>query len=309
MEDRPVFAARFELLGHAPGGRDVAWDRDGAREVWLMRGLGAAASRAAGLASRADHPAWVRVIGVWSDRDEPVLVLEPARGVPLSTLGPLSEAHAVAVVRAVAGAVAAARQAGVAHTDLRPELVLVELPGDDRPEDEPVVRIIGLGAGEAVVPGLTAPEGPSDGVAGSADVYGLGVVAFRALVGRMPFAAATPWAALTAQRAGVVVPTGVRPDLAALIERLLAVDPGGSPGPRRRSAGPLGALWRGGARAPLAGAGQARSRVADPRAAPRRRHEGAVGRGSFVSHGAHTMDGAAKARRRRRARPGRSRSE
>jgi serine/threonine-protein kinase len=110
--------------------------------------------------------------------------------------GPLSSDEVLDFIGPVADVLAAAHARGVTHRDLKPDNIFA-IPNDDRCP----VRVIDWGiahhlAGarytnmnEAIgTPTYMAPEqargGPTDG---HCDVYGLGIVAYQALVGRPPF--------------------------------------------------------------------------------------------------------------------------
>ncbi len=138
------------------------------------------------------------------DDGRPWIAMEMAPGTPLSSH--LQDGAVVlprdvaAIVRSVSDVLAAAHSRGVTHRDLKPDNIFLT-------PDDPTfpVRVIdwgiahqGAGArftamNEAIgTPTYMAPEqargGPTDG---HCDVYGLGVVAYQALVGRPPFVGQT----------------------------------------------------------------------------------------------------------------------
>lgn len=129
----------------------------------------------------------------------PWIAMELIEGAPLATRmqrGVLSSDEVLGFLGSVADVLAAAHARGVTHRDLKPDNIFLTQHDAAYP-----VRVIDWGiahhlAGarftnmnEAIgTPTYMAPEqargGPTDG---HCDVYGLGVVAYQALVGRPPF--------------------------------------------------------------------------------------------------------------------------
>jgi len=125
------------------------------------------------------------------------LVMELVDGEPLSALltreGRLDPARTLALLRQVAGALAAAHEAGVVHRDVKPGNLLVS------PDGRVTVTDFGIAWSAASVP-LTqtgqvvgtahylSPEQAEGRQAGPAsDVYALGMIAYECLAGRRAF--------------------------------------------------------------------------------------------------------------------------
>jgi len=132
----------------------------------------------------------------------PWIAMELVEGTPLATRlahGVMDADEVLELVGAVADVLAAAHALGVTHRDLKPDNIFITPNGDH------AVSLIDWGIAHQVsgerytnlneaigTPTYMAPEqargAPTDG---RADVYGLGVVAFRALTGRAPFIGAS----------------------------------------------------------------------------------------------------------------------
>jgi eukaryotic-like serine/threonine-protein kinase len=152
----------------------------------------------------------------------------------IATRGPLSTSEGIRVLREVAWALAHAHAQGVVHRDVKPENILLEsATGRALVTDFGIARLQdaggGTGAGEVLgTPDFMSPEQASgDTVDARTDVYALGVVAFYALAGRLPFPGTTAVARLTANLtqpapALPAVAPGVPRGLAAVVARCLA---------------------------------------------------------------------------------------
>ena len=171
------------------------------------------------------------------------------------TLGPLSVAESVGILRNVAQALTAAHAQGVVHRDIKPDNVL--LSGDTAVvTDFGVAKAIGesstrlrethasaasgtlTGVGMSIgTPAYMAPEqATGDAVDGRADIYAWGVMAYEVLAGRHPFEGKTSaqqfiaaHVAETPVALGELLPR-VAPDrdlgaLVALVTRCLDKDP------------------------------------------------------------------------------------
>jgi serine/threonine-protein kinase len=162
--------------------------------------------------------------------------------------GPMSTSEAVPILLQACAGLEAAHRRGVVHRDLKPENVFLHAPGGAAP----VVRILDFGIAK-----IAGPQGPGTTDVGMvvgtpeylspeqafgqevdarADVYALGLVAWRMLAGRAPFQADSPRALVMKQATQPVPPLEeARPDLAvfpellAAISRACAKDPGARP--------------------------------------------------------------------------------
>jgi hypothetical protein len=190
----------------------------------------------AALAGRLRHPRVIEVLGLWAhqseDREGPsrwVLVSERFDGVALSEVGQLAPEAVVALGLEVCEGLQAAHDAGLVHGDVRPGNVLVGARG---------ASLFDFGLGRLgqddllLRAGETAPERQDGGPPTVAsDVYGLGLVLWQALHGRLPFSGRTPWAVIGEQRKGLPRPPfpwrfwEPRQPLVELCTRMLHPDP------------------------------------------------------------------------------------
>lgn len=207
--------------------------------------------------------------------------------------------EAVALLRQMGEALAAAHRAGVIHRDFKSANVML-VPSQEG--DRAVVTDFGLarsgaaghthsGAGEFVgTPSYMAPEQVEGKPATPAtDIYALGVVAFEMLAGRLPFEADTPIGTAMKRLREDPPPLSaevpdVPPELERLVRRCLARSPGerfadgaaflqALGGQAVRSAGSRRMLWAAlllgaGALAALGGAGLWLARRARPASSP-----------------------------------------
>ena len=131
------------------------------------------------------------------------LIMEYLEGEPLSAAppGPMAPEHAIPILIQVCQARQAAHARGVVHRDLKPENIFL-----CRRDGPPFVKILDFGiaklfgsemqlgqthAGWIVgTPEYMAPEqGSGEGLDGRADLYALGIIAYRLATGRLPFTA------------------------------------------------------------------------------------------------------------------------
>ena len=148
-------------------------------------------------AARLQHPGIVTVFDVGSDAGTPFIVLEYIRGRPLSHLiehERLSCQRVARLILEVADALAHAHDQGFVHRDIKPKNILLD--NDDRPH----IADFGLAvrhrepsqvSGEVVgTTSYMSPEqvrGENHRIDGRTDIWAVGVVLYRMLVGRAPF--------------------------------------------------------------------------------------------------------------------------
>jgi serine/threonine-protein kinase len=161
-------------------------------------------------------------------------------GERLRTRGPLPPADATRVLREVAWALAYAHGRGIVHRDVKPDNILLEAGTGRALVTDFGIAHGGAHAGPATDPGMIvgtahfmSPEqAANEPVDGRSDLYGLGVVGYLAVSGRLPFEAPSLPALLVRQAtempAGVLrVAPGLPPALAAAIDRCLDRNPAG----------------------------------------------------------------------------------
>lgn len=151
--------------------------------------------------------------------------------------GPLGPAEASKLLQEVAWALSYAHGRGVVHRDIKPDNILME-----RATGRALVTDFGIArttspsgltqVGEVVgTPQFMSPEqAAGEALDGRSDLYSLGVVAFFAVTGRLPFEAESTQALLAMQITKVPPAiASLRPDLpnalAASIDKLLAKNP------------------------------------------------------------------------------------
>ena len=168
-------------------------------------------------AARLAHPNVVAIFDTGVEDDLPFIVMELVTGQTLRERlndGPIPAGLAVAITDQAAQALASAHGAGLVHRDVKPGNILLI---DDGPV--PHVKVTDFGIARATIddarlantdltdPGTVmgtmkyiAPEVVEGHAAdGRSDVYGLGVVLFEMLTGRVPFEACTPLATAIAR--------------------------------------------------------------------------------------------------------------
>ena len=172
----------------------------------------------------------------------PYIVMEFVEGESLAQIlkrGRMSWPTAVGVCAQVAAALAAAHQFGVVHRDVTPGNIMLSADG---------VKLIDFGVAAATgdrndgvvfgTPAYLAPERTSGGLAQPAtDIYGLGMVLYQSLTGRLPWPAGTTKELLTAHQYVPPAPMPPIPGLplavAELCHQCLCVDPSQRPGSGR----------------------------------------------------------------------------
>ena len=161
------------------------------------------------------------------------------RAVLLSHLPRFPEVAAMIGVE-IASALLTAHRMGIVHRDVKPENIMVRPPGTLVLCDFGIARIVDkdnvTSTGQLLgSPAYIAPEHikgqPQDG---RSDLFSLGVILYEALTGSLPFAGRNAHETLTKITSGQFAPLCEQAplcsrELAAIIERLLATDPGDRP--------------------------------------------------------------------------------
>jgi len=243
LPEGTILAGRFRIVGPPLGSGETgvvlpARDELGQRDVALKLlhphlsddpGALEILRAEAGAAGRLKHKNIVEVLGLWSDEGRWFLVSERVDGCSVSQVGaPMAPEAVIALGQQIVQALAASHGTGLIHGDVRPGNVLVGTSGA-RLFDFGIASWLSQNGEATVRPGETAPEVHAGGPPGvHADLYGLGIVLYRALTGRLPWDGPTPWAVIGAQSDAPRPPDGPR-GLAVLIAELLHPDPSRRP--------------------------------------------------------------------------------
>ncbi len=117
-------------------------------------------------------------------------------------VGPMKLTELAPIIMRVADALQAAHSRNIIHRDLKPGNILFDAKGDAFLADFGIAKMVGPAESEDLTgdsilgtPKYLSPEQVrGKTIDGRSDIYALGVVAFQALAGRVPFAEATPMA-------------------------------------------------------------------------------------------------------------------
>jgi eukaryotic-like serine/threonine-protein kinase len=189
--------------------------------------------------ARLSHPAIVSVYDTCSDNGVEAIVMELVRGRTLRQRldeGPVDPWLAANIAAQVCGALSVAHAAGLVHRDIKPANILLSEDGRVKVGDFGIAKAAEsadltqegsfLGTAKYLAP-EQVEAGPVDG---RTDLYGLGVVLYEMLCGRVPFegdsSSSTALARLHSdpQRPRLVRP-GIPRELEAITMRLLARSP------------------------------------------------------------------------------------
>jgi len=153
---------------------------------------------------RLSHPAITTIHDVGESNGKPFMAMELLEGATLQqrldSEGPLSAREVVEIGIQLAEALDYAHRSGVVHRDVKPENVVMTGQGSRvKLTDFGIARLLQEGKEEGAVasavvgtPNYMAPEQIRDEeIDGRADIYALGVVMYRLLSGRLPFARGT----------------------------------------------------------------------------------------------------------------------
>lgn len=246
---------------------------------------------------RLEHPNVIRAHDAGEANGVHFLVMEYLDGADLSRIagdaGPLSVADACELVRQAAVGLEYANQQGLVHRDIKPSNLMLTRDGQ--------VKILDLGLALLSDPSLPsgsdltstgqlmgtldymAPEQGSDThhVDIRADIYSLGATLYKLLGGEAPFAGPsfnTPMKKMVALATKAPPPLSDRrpdlpPQLATLIQRMLAKDPADRPATPREVAAALAPFAAGNHLPTLAAQARARSPVVGTFPGPLRKTE------------------------------------
>ncbi|SDZ16576.1 serine/threonine protein kinase [Micromonospora pattaloongensis] len=189
--------------------------------------------REARAAARLAHPHVIQVYdygeaAIGGDPPVPYLVMELIEGRTLADRladGPLPWSEVLTIGAQVAAALAAAHRLGVVHRDIKPSNVMLT-PGGAKVLDFGIAALAGHrsddGGFRVGTPAYMAPEQLGSAPPQPAgDVYALGVLLYRALTGRVPFAATSWEEAQAFHRGGHPVPPPHLPGLPAAATQLV----------------------------------------------------------------------------------------
>ncbi len=191
-------------------------------------------------ASSLAHPGITRVFdyGEQSPLGGPYLVMELVDGHSLSEIierhGRLDPYVTLDIVAQSARALDAAHRAGIVHRDIKPGNLLIMADGTTKITDFGIAKArvqsvnltqTGLVMGTALY--VSPEQATGQSVAGSSDVYSLGVVAYECLAGEPPFMAEQPLAIAIMHKHDPVppLPDDVPRPIADLVYAMLAKNP------------------------------------------------------------------------------------
>ncbi len=225
--------------------RDVALDRPVAikllpPDLAARDDLRAAFLREARTAARLAHPHIVPIHAVEEHGDLVFFVMTFVDGETLGArvrrTGPVAGGEAMRITQEVGWALAHAHAHGVVHRDVKPDNILLERgTGRALVTDFGIARVVQSldpgGAAPAGTPQYMSPEqARGEDVDGRSDLYSLGVTAYFAATGRLPFEAANAHALMLKHAEEPAPPVrDAAPQLprafAAAVDRLLAKTP------------------------------------------------------------------------------------
>jgi len=251
-----MLADRYLILERVASGatadvyraRDTVLGRDVAIKVFRLTDALAAAetfARESRLASSLTHPHIVTTYDAIATGDGPALVMQFVEGESLAQAlrrGPLTAGAAMRIARDVAAALAVAHAQGIVHRDVKPANVLLDRDGTA------LVTDFGIATAAQATQATIAHDGSfvgsiayaapeqllGTGVTPASNMYGLGVMLYEMLSGRLPHAAPDGLSGAVARATqpsptASEMPAEIPASLAPVVARLLARNPSERP--------------------------------------------------------------------------------
>ena len=193
-------------------------------------------------AAKLSHPNIVNTYDMGHQDDAYFIVMELVDGPSLAEIiaadGRLPEPVAIDYAAQIASGLAYAHRQGLLHRDIKPANILVTKDDVVKISDFGIARAVSQQTMALTKPGLVmgsvyyiSPEQAQEHeVHETADLYGLGVVLYQMLTGKLPYTGESP-VTVALKHIGDPVPTidvretGVSPALAAIVNRLLQKKP------------------------------------------------------------------------------------
>ena len=220
---RELFPARDVAIKVYDSLRLNADDRKVFRSLFLKETL---------LARRLTHPNITQVYDAAAEDDRSYIVMEYAKEGSLERYctpeGLLPPQRVAALLESCCDALSYANAHGVIHRDLKPANILMSAQGDAKVSDFGVAfSNLAFDSTRAMVVGSPAYMAPEQ-IAGEpasmkSDMYSLGIVLYKMLVGALPFAADSPAALATRIMLGnLPAPSQARPGLPEALDLVFA---------------------------------------------------------------------------------------
>lgn len=147
----------------------------------------------------------------------------------LSDINPISTATSVNMLIRLARAIAVAHAAGVLHRDIKPSNIMLDDAGEPIVMDFGVARVSEVDQADQTASNLVvgtpthlAPEViQGEEASAVSDVYGLGVVGYQMLTGKLPFRGSLPQVLQQMLTTAVVPPSALRADVSTELDQIV----------------------------------------------------------------------------------------